>query len=424
MLCAFNGAKPGEPAVIDIVTEDELKARIGREIDDAEGFCLHNGKPVSARLKRLMTSSRFILLDTDSPEGMPAKWARMPLAERLVAMEPVLPGVSKCARVEYRGSSARVVNSSGDLSPAATHAIIQVSDASKIDLLREHIRIEAVRAGLSFKSPRYSKTDRSKIVAYEHRTLIDLAVLSTGRLVFNAKPDVSEAPNHTVIDASVRVVNSDGGALDLSGLKLPDVAALADYRQITGANVSFSTEGGGLHAHDRSLLRNETEIESGGMSSHSANGSPGCGQRGDPQTLRSAVPRSQPRKPPSSRSSATVKATFSSTTSALAPPTISYPSPPLKATNSASGRQTTTSMLARRGEGVEAKRRRRGQTHHQKRHSAEARSPRRGKAQRRYPRADEAGEKGSRQAVDIRRRARLRRNAGAGERGGSRPGAR
>ena len=40
---------------------------------------------------------------------------KLTLVERLELFEAILPGISKCLRIEYRGSSARVVKAVLDL---------------------------------------------------------------------------------------------------------------------------------------------------------------------------------------------------------------------------------------------------------------------------------------------------------------------
>jgi hypothetical protein len=210
-----------------------------------------------------MQPSIWVLLDADNPEGMPDEWKKLTLAERLARLEKLLPGISSCERVEYRGSSARVVKGSG--APGEpTHALIRVSHPSKIEVAREYLKIETVNEGLSFPSPRYSRKEPGKIVGHEQRTFIDLAVLVSGRLVFNAKPNVSNAPGYSVIDAGIRLVNPGGGPLDIGGLELPDATSLARYGKKTGTTVSFSM-GASLHSIVLGPLTAETEIESRGV---------------------------------------------------------------------------------------------------------------------------------------------------------------
>ena len=152
---------------------------------------------IAARLKRGVTPSCWVLIDADNPHGMPTVWTALNLEERLKLLEPILPGVSACERVEYLSSSARVVKTGSDGEPAfATHALVRVSDPERIDTLREYLKVATVVAGLSFQSPRYSKSEPGKVIGHEQRTLIDLSVMVDGRIVFEAKPDVSKAPGY------------------------------------------------------------------------------------------------------------------------------------------------------------------------------------------------------------------------------------
>jgi hypothetical protein len=266
VLSAFKGATPGKPPVVEVVTKDALERIIGGEIDGSRGFYEKDGRYVSARLKELMDPSGVILIDADNPPEMPEEWKRLTIAERLQRFEAILPGISTCARIEYRGSSARVVkapNGSGEENTGPTHALIWISDPSKLDMLRERLRVQSVVAGLSFEVARHAKDEPGKVVGVERRTLIDLAVLVDARLVFNAKPDAAKAPGYHVLDADVHLVNPDGGPLNVDWLKPPDEAMVNDYRKITGLNVQLDGEGG-LCAHEHGTLKLSTKIESRG----------------------------------------------------------------------------------------------------------------------------------------------------------------
>jgi hypothetical protein len=267
ILDSFRGAGPGEPAEIQMVTEDKLKSLTGAEISAAakQGFFVIESAIVSARLKRLMQSSGCILIDADNPPGMPESMAKLTLSERLTRLEPVLPGISTSQRIEYLGSSARVINGTGAPKSEGTHAIIAISDPTKITLLRDHVRIETVRHDLSFWSRRYSRTEPNESVGHARLTLIDLSVWSPGRLIFNAKPDVARAPGYRVLDAGVRIVNPDGGALDINWIKPPDTEALKQFRDKTGLDIRLCNDrGGGLAVHEHGALKFSTEIESRG----------------------------------------------------------------------------------------------------------------------------------------------------------------
>jgi hypothetical protein len=211
------GNNDGKP--FEIVTKAELTSLLGRRVGE-RGVYEINGRRVAARLKRGMQPSIWALLDADNPEGMPDELKNLTLAERLARLEKLLPRISSCERIELRSSSARVINGSG-LPGERTHALIRVSDPSKIEVVREYLKIETVNEGLSFRSPRYSSKEPGKIVGYGQRTLIDLAVLLSGRLVFNAKPDVSNAPGYSVIDAGIRLINPGCGLSTLAASSFP-----------------------------------------------------------------------------------------------------------------------------------------------------------------------------------------------------------
>ena len=107
------------------------------------------------------------------------------------------------------------------------------------------------------------ETEPGKVVGYAHLTLFDWSVWVLGRLIFNAVPDVSKAPGYRTLDADIRIVNPDGGVLDVSRIGPPDAATIAAYREKTGLNVRFETsgEGGRLATHEHGQLTLMTEIE-------------------------------------------------------------------------------------------------------------------------------------------------------------------
>ena len=235
--------------------------------DPDTSFYTVNNEVITARLKRLMQSSGWILIDTDTPEGMPAQWAQLSLIERLKLLDGpgLMPGISTCLRIEYRGSSSRVVNGSGDENPGPTHALIQISDPAMLDSLRLHVHVQSVLQDLSFKSPRYSRADPSKVVGYADLTLIDLAVWVLGRLIFNARPDVTKAPGYRVLRANARIVNPNGGVLDIGWVTPPSADQARAYGLKTGRALSFDTGArGGFSVREDGQLRLDTEIEADG----------------------------------------------------------------------------------------------------------------------------------------------------------------
>jgi hypothetical protein len=262
VLCA--GTWRGAPAdEFTLIAEADLAKRLGKSIGDAELAGVHeiNGEHVAARLKRSIEPSNWVLLDADNPPGIPQEWAAMSIAERLNLWEPLLPGISHCERIELRGSSARVINGSG--SQKATHAWIRVSDAQKIALMKAHVSIEMVNKGLSFQFKKQSRIEPGRVVGIESRSVFDLAVFDTGRLVFCAKPEVL-IEGYRADSAGVEIINKGNGELDIGWIKQPGQAALNQYKEKTGIQLDLQVKGGFLSVHSNGQLTMGSEITSRG----------------------------------------------------------------------------------------------------------------------------------------------------------------
>lgn len=257
---AFQGAGGLSFRLVDEATlAKKLRGKVG-EVDG--GVHVHNGERIAARLKRGISDGPWVLVDCDNPPGMPEAWQVLGIAERLQMLDAIIPGISSCERIELRGSSARVVKD-GAQPGAATHAWIRVSDPARIALMKAHTAIAMVNAGLSFASPRYSRTEPGKVVGHQQRTVIDLAVWDTGRLVFCARPDV-QVPGYSVADAGITLVNAGAGALDISGICLPAAPELAVYRERTGHRVEISETDRVVAMRTWGELTLDTEIEQRG----------------------------------------------------------------------------------------------------------------------------------------------------------------
>jgi hypothetical protein len=262
VLCA--GVWDGDPGEkFEVLPEHELAKILGSEIGKvAGGVTLHDGRLISSRLKRGIQPSSWVLLDADNPVGIPDEWAKMTIAERLNLWDQLLPGISECERIELRGSSARVVNGSG--SHKATHAWIRVSDPQKIALMKAYLSVEMVIKGVSFQYKKHSRIDPNKVVGIESRSVFDLAVFDTGRLVFTAKPTVL-IDGYTVDDAGITIINEGAGPLNIDWITRP-IESLHKYREITGINMNVSiSDDGYLSVHNSGQLTLETEIVSKGV---------------------------------------------------------------------------------------------------------------------------------------------------------------
>lgn len=259
----FMNTEDGEE--FNILAEKDLALALGKKLGSPELAGVHDieGARYAARLKRSMDDQcGWLLLDADNPPGMPAEWAAMTIADRLEFWEPLVPGISKCARIELRASSARVI-SGGEEPGIATHAWIRVNHPELIPVLRSHIGVEMVNQDRSFRFEKKSAIDRDRTVGIEARSVFDLAVLLKGRITFCSKPQLSQElinKGYQVTDANVQIINEEGGTLDISWVTLPGKDALNLYRRKTGIQLSLSGEGAGLTTKVKGLLTLDTEI--------------------------------------------------------------------------------------------------------------------------------------------------------------------
>ncbi len=248
----------------NLTTEAKLAALTGKPVGQVDGGILDiGGKRIAARLKRGILPSQWMLIDADNPEGIPDDWAALGIQGRLQMLEPLVPGISQCERIELRGSSARV-HKTGEEPGQATHAWIKVSDASKIEILQAYVDCHMVLQGKSFISPKYSKNDGS-LVGQEPRTVIDLVVWTAGRVVFCAKPGVSNAAGYEVADAGITIVNKGAGELDIDWVRPPSKADLDALSKITGFNYSQRLDGNLLIKQVAGQLKPNTPIEVRGV---------------------------------------------------------------------------------------------------------------------------------------------------------------
>jgi hypothetical protein len=139
-----------------------------------------------------------------------------------------------------------------------------VSDPDKISLMKAYLTVEMVNKGISFQYKKHSRIDPDRVVGIESRSVFDLAVFDTGRLVFTARPNVT-IPNYSVDDAGITIINEGAGPLDISWVKRPTVE-LARYRELTGINMNVNiSDDGYLSITNSGQLTLQTEICSKGV---------------------------------------------------------------------------------------------------------------------------------------------------------------
>lgn len=254
---------PEPPLKFNLVTENQLK-ELTKQEDPPAGVLEINGKLYGARLKRSIAPSSWLLLDLDEPEGFWPEHQGKSVADKLALLEPLFKGISTCLRIEARSSSSRVVID-GVIKPKS-HAWIQVSDASKIELFKAHFETQSALNDLMFYSPRYSSATGECLPGKGNpRYLIDTSVLISGRIVFVSAPEIdAQLTNYELIDAGIEIVNPDGGVFDISKIKLPSQSDLNKLREKTGQDIHYKADESGVTATEHGLLTLETLIEAKG----------------------------------------------------------------------------------------------------------------------------------------------------------------
>lgn len=255
---------PEPPLKFNLVTEKQLK-ELTKQADPPAGVLEIDGKLYGARLKRSIEPSSWLLLDLDEPEGFWSEHQGKGIADKLALLEPLFKGISTCLRIEARSSSSRVVID-GVIKPKS-HAWIQVSDASKIELFKAHFEIQSALNDLMFYSPRYSSETGAPLQGKGNpRYLIDTSVLISGRIVFVSAPEIDPLlTNYKLIDAGIEIVNPQGGLFDINKIELPSRATLKRLREKTGQDIDYKADGSGVTATEHGLLTLETLIEVKGV---------------------------------------------------------------------------------------------------------------------------------------------------------------
>ena len=182
-LCVIPGHFAGASvdSSFNIVTEKRLGEMMGPSSLPEIGLNTIDNVDYAARLKTGIFSSKWLLIDCDDAPGIPFSLKGMTIEDRLSYLEPVVPGISTCERVELLSSSARIGK---DGAGVPSHAWLQVNRPELIENLREHVRVRMVTEGLYFDSPRYSQENPGTVIGSEPKTVVDLAVWISGRIVF------------------------------------------------------------------------------------------------------------------------------------------------------------------------------------------------------------------------------------------------
>ena len=244
----------------NLLSQKELATKLRCDLSDVPtGVVDFEGELYAARLKDGITQSSWILFDADNPEGMPKEWQDLSIGQRLELWETILPGISKCERVEARSSSERVT--SGEDNGRRSHAWIQITNPEQLDQLHAYLTLAIADKDVFFHSPRHSRKT-GEVIGQDIRSVFDLSTFISGRLVFNSLPDISliEKVGYTLAGVDATIVNEGNGLYDNSWITIPDSQALDHFRHSTGLMLEMRLTDGGLVINNKSELELSTEI--------------------------------------------------------------------------------------------------------------------------------------------------------------------
>jgi hypothetical protein len=212
---------------------------------------------VLGRFKENTLPSTWQLLDRDIDRHTPIEYADLDYDAWLSKMEPLLPGLAAATRIQTLSSSARVTKDGLVVGGGNGHTWVQLVDANDVERVRTALHVNAMALGLSWKKPRYSRSEPGKIVGHGFATIVDQSVWTPGRFVFNGKPTVDGG---LVVKPQVVTIVA-GNRLDTSRVVLPAMDKLPAITRAAGFEMQVHARDGGqfvISAQDLSL---DTEIE-------------------------------------------------------------------------------------------------------------------------------------------------------------------
>jgi putative DNA primase/helicase len=261
---SFDGIAIAEPFVIG--TARAIQRYTGIPVSDrARQKGVHlieiNGKTykVIGRFKENVRPSSWQLLDRDIDRHTPVQFAKMSTSEWLRAVCSLIPGVTDITYCHAPSTSARVLLDGVPVGGGNGHVWIQVRDPADVERFRTAITISAVENGMSWRKPRYSRTEPDKVVGYSLTTPIDTSVMTPGRLVFVGKPVVG--PGLTVAPLLVTIHLSDSTQLlDTAKLLLPAPEHIRQVTRKAGVEMAVQSSATGLCVTSNDLTL-DTELE-------------------------------------------------------------------------------------------------------------------------------------------------------------------
>ncbi len=221
----INAVFPAVPVAAEfrIGSRAQIRRMLGDSVD-VDGIHQNEKMVLVARVKDQTKSSTWQLLDRDVDSFTPEQFASPDYAEWLAHCASILVGVDKVSRVVVPSSSSRVLDATGAaIGLSNGHTWIKVMDAEDVERTRAAITARAIVGGMAWLKPRFSRATGKQLNGRGiYCTVIDAAVWSRGRLIFEGSPvvegELSVSPvalqvhkgEQDMLDTSASVIDAVG----------------------------------------------------------------------------------------------------------------------------------------------------------------------------------------------------------------------
>lgn len=259
----FDGIEVGEEFIILSEREIENRLSISRSERAKQAGVhqiTHEGKAYKAvgRFKENVSSSSWQFFDRDIDKHTPAQFSSLTHEEWLAEINKFCPCISDVSICHAGSTSSRVFDDGKAVGSGNGHTWVKFVDPADVERFRIAVMVAAAQAEMTWKKPRFSRSEPGKVVGQSLTTIIDPSVFTPGRLIFVGQPVVSDGLTVEPISAKVHLGSQD--AFDSASVKLPDAAAVREITRKAGVEMDVSQSGDGLRikTHDLTL---DTEIE-------------------------------------------------------------------------------------------------------------------------------------------------------------------
>lgn len=175
-----------------IISEDWMLERFTRDSEEFKtGRCEIEGEWYIQNRAVLFSPSSWILMDKDSPPGMPQEWIDMDHRQWLDVLCGLVPELSDVPVIRAGSNSSRVLVDWAPLSAGSeknAHFWFQVADPNDIKDFKNRLYYKAVLNNWYYKKPLYASDGSGQITGYGKGTLWDQTTIRHGRWVYDGMP--------------------------------------------------------------------------------------------------------------------------------------------------------------------------------------------------------------------------------------------